>query len=80
MTIILTKDSGTRENVLYICMGDYDLSRFNKKMSFPTDSEVKRENSEVTKTRTREDSDGKTHVIDMITPKRKITKGKQSSQ
>ena len=49
-------------------------------MSFPTDSEVKRENSEVTKTRTREDSDGKTHVIDMITPKRKITKGKQSSQ
>ena len=30
MTIILTKDSGTRENVFYICMGDYDLLRFKK--------------------------------------------------
>ena len=30
MTIILTKDSGTRENVFYICMGDYELLRFKK--------------------------------------------------
>jgi len=35
MTIILTKDSGTRENVFYIYMGDCDLLRFNKKCLFP---------------------------------------------
>ena len=34
VTIILTKDSGTRENVFYICMGDYDFLRFNNKMYF----------------------------------------------
>ena len=39
MTIILTKDSGTRENVFYICMGDYELLRF-KKMSFPSYSSL----------------------------------------